>query len=226
MTATPAAPAVPLSQIRPGVTIGQWTVRRDDRISHGRQAVEIACVTCGRTRISIRLTFAAGHVRSCAHGEKNPRTWATPARDATLAWITAHTAGHPVTAADVAKGLGITREIAVMRILTLVSDGRLARYWSGAYAPPGAGPYERPAPATGTDPILRFLAADGGGTRAEIRAATGLDASLLTSRLAALAGRGEIIRLDGGPRAAFYVLPGQQPGEVLDPSSAPAGAAC
>jgi hypothetical protein len=211
--ARPAPPRIPVAGVRPGAVIGGWKVLRDGlTVKGGHRGVRVACTQCGRGRITPRQVLADGRVRDCKHRPKRA--------DLVLEWITANAPDRAVTRAEVAAGAeGLTATAAGYYLSLLTLDGWLARPWPGQYALPGVEvppPPDVPARAR----VTAFLAADDGGTFAEIRRATGIDSQNLAGMLATLARHGRVVRQDDTARGGFYLLPGQEPGEVRVPGPA------
>lgn len=204
--ASPAPPRIPVAEVRPGVVVGGWKVLRDGlAVKGGLRGVRVACTECGRGRLTPRQVLADGHVRGCKHRPKRA--------DLVFAWITANAPDRAVTRAEVAAGTGeLTATAAGCYLSLLTLDGWLARPWPALYALPGVEvppPPDVPARAR----ITAFLAADGGGTFAEVRRGTGIDNQALSGLLATLTRRGAVVRQDD-TRGGFYLLPGQEPGEI------------
>ena len=122
-----------------------------------------------------------------------------------------------VYSTDLAAALGISRKSAQRLLSGLAAADRITRPWHGAYALPGADPT---APDTARrEKIILFLAADGGGIFAEIQRATGIASGALTGFLATMTRSGDIIRVEDRT-GYFYLLPGQEPGERVEPPAA------
>ena len=134
-----------------------------------------------------------------------------------MRWMSENRPDGYVQADDLAAGLGISRDSAQRLLKGLADADRITRPWHGAYALPGA---DITAPADARrEKIILFLAADGGGVFAEIQRATGIGVGALTGFLATMTRCGDIIRVED--RAGyFYLLPGQEPGERVEPPAA------
>jgi len=136
-------------------------------------------------------------------------TWA----DQVTGWAAGHAPDRPFTTDELAAALDLRPGTAQSYLSRMVTAGLLARCWRGVFALPGAGPFTRPAPAAAR--ILAFIAADGGATSGEIHRCTGIPQDTISPQLVQLRKDGRVVRLAGqGERAGFYVLPGQQPGEI------------
>ena len=218
----PAPPRIPVSQIHAGLEIGDWRVLRDDLTRAGVTWLLIACTTCRHQRRTPRTMLAAGRGRPCKHDypEDTPAAAAArakPGQDRALRWMSENRPDGHVQAADLAAGLGISRDSAQRLLKGLADAGRITRPWHGAYALPGAD-IAVPDDAR-REKIILFLAADGGGIFAEIQRATGIGAGALTGFLATMTRCGDIIRVEDRARW-FYLLPGQEPGERVEPPGA------
>lgn len=219
-----------------GETFCQWEVieaglRTAPTRSHlaGLRAARCRC-SCKKTvRVIPVADLVNGVTHSCGRNHRRgthepftpgSRRKATPAAELAvpvLAWITQNAPGRLVGAPEIAAALGVSRETARMRLYYLYDTGQLARPWPGAFGLPSAGPFEKPADAWAdrTGRICAFLAADGGGTWADIRAGTSIPEAQIAGYLADLLRDGQIERLPDGPRRYFYLLPGQEPGQVI-----------
>lgn len=141
--------------------------------------------------------------------DPKPGTWA----GRIAGWAAREAPDRPFTTAEVAAGLDLLEGTAQAYLSRMVSAGLLARCWRGAFAVPDAGPFTAPDPAA--DLILAFIAADGGATWRQLRDRTAVEADTISPQLLKLRAAGRVVRLDWpGERAGFYVLPGQQPGEI------------
>ena len=218
--ARPAPPRIPVGQIHAGLEIGGWKVLRDDLSRSGVTCLLIACTTCQHQRQTRRTALAAGQIRPCKHDYPEPAApaaSATPSQDRAHQWITANAPDGVVYSTDLAAGLGISRKSAQRLLSGLAVAGRITRPWHGAYALPGADPT---APdTTRREKIILFLAADGGGIFTEIQRATGIASGALTGFLVTMTRCGDIIRVEDRT-GYFYLLPGQEPGERVEPPAA------
>lgn len=222
----------PARPVRAEDEFDQWTVRRAGLVigrteakPAGTRAAECEC-SCGTVRVVRLDRLFSGESKSCGHlrgrpgkpppgRRREPELPGMPRRIA--AWAAGHAPGRLFSAAEVAAGLGITPGAAQPGLSRAVAAGLITRHWPGAFSLPGAGPFT--PPSLGDAPrILAFIASDGGATWAELRAALGLkEAGVLSRQLERLAAAGRIVWQEeplGRPRR-FYLLPGQEPGQVI-----------
>jgi DNA-binding transcriptional ArsR family regulator len=205
---------VPDEDIRPGAVIGGWRVIRERRYQSTR-GVQLACATCGHERVSRRQVLAALAVRRCPHPA--PAPWSAeryPGQARVLDWLREHAPGRPARAAEIGAALGLTAD-SVRVSLRALADAGLAVLLSrqaGLWALPGVTAETSVSWAAAR--ITAFLAADGGGIFSEVQAAAGLPPGHLSRCLAHLIAKGEVVRLED-TRGGFYLLPGQEPGQVI-----------
>lgn len=130
-----------------------------------------------------------------------------------MAWAAEHAPDRLIHSDDVAVAFGISSRHATTHLARMAAAGMLKRWWTGAYSLPGAGPFTHPD-AAGDDRIVAFIAKDGGATWGEIMNGTGLDRDTVTTRLPPLLRSGRLVRKNDA-RGAFYLLPDQEPGQVV-----------
>ena len=141
------------------------------------------------------------------------------------AWAAGHAADRLFGGAEVAAAFGMTAPNAQSVLAGAVAAGLVRRWWRNAYSLPAAGPFTRGEDRPAKDKIVAFVAADGGAAFWEIRDGIPLDGGVLAAHLTGLVRGGRLIRLpQPGMRGGFYVLPGQEPGEVLAPPPGPGSA--
>lgn len=221
----------PARPVRAEATFGQWTVRRAGLVISrteakpaGIRAAECEC-SCGTVRVVRVDRLFSGESKSCGHGRGRrgkPRP-APPSPEPTMprriaGWAAGQAAGRLFSAAEVAAGLGLETAVAQSHLSRAVASGLVVRWWPGAFSLPGAGPFTRPAAVAADEArILGFIASDGGATWAELRDALGLPAGALSPQLERLADAGRVVwELEPtGRTRRFYLLPGQQPGEII-----------
>jgi biotin operon repressor len=211
-----------VTEIREGAVITGWEVIRTGLRQSGQPAARCRCPECQAQRVIRTSTLRGGGTRPCRHRKPGRAArrglvrppLGRPGPSRIHAWATQHAAGRTFTTAEAASALDMSRPAAAQHIGDLIEAGHLVTVRYACYALPGAGPFP-PADQADREKITLFLAADGGGAFAEIRAATGYSSSQLTALLTKMADDRQVIRLDEG-RGGFYLLPGQEPGQVLD----------
>lgn len=134
------------------------------------------------------------------------------------AWVTENAAGRLFGVSEITAAFGVSPAASHGYLRELIADGRIARLRQGAYALPGVGLPADQVPWTAR--IIAFLAADGGGTAGEIVHATGIDFANLSGYLTALLRNGRVTRV-GASHRGFYLLPGQEPGQIISLSAPP-----
>lgn len=209
---------IPDEEIRPGRIIGRFRVLRVGGTARNAIGVTLECLTCGRVKRTPRAVVAAARHRACSHKPAPAREWSPknyPGQAAALAWITENRRDRTVTSPELAAGLDRTRSSAAQLLRALAGAGKVAEPYPGCYALPGV--TAEPPEVTGRHAVAAFIAADGGACFAEILAGTGIAKANLTGYLATLTRHGTVIKVDDpATRSGFYLLPGQQPGEVLE----------
>lgn len=203
---------LPVSEIEPGKQIGDWEVTDTGLTLHGRHVVKLKCLTCGRKRATPRGVVTGGRMKPCSHAPRKRRP-PTQGQAQVLRWMQEHAPGRAVSVTEVAAATGLLKSSVGLWLKWLGAAGAITQPIPGSWALPGV-TVTSPAPDPGPDQIRAFLAADGGATFGEILAATGMTVSAAYTHLATLARRGQVTHLqDTGGR--FYLLPGQEPGEIV-----------